>query len=355
MIKQLEYDFEDGTRVEFTKYMIDNGIIKNKKTGKILKYRKMDQYNVCTVRDDGGKPRDIRVGRAMASTFLGPPPSLAHTADHVDRDRGNDTLCNIRWSTRQEQNDNQDRPETYQSSFIIVKGDIEKTAQEWVDHLKAEQNHMGNEYNTYMFRHYAQKKQHGFSYKEYPDLPGEVWKKIIDSENKQGRWEISNMNRMKYITKHAENVLSEDRIGLSNGYPNICINGKKWLCHILSFMTFFPDDYANKKLGEIVLHEDDDKLDFRPHKLRIGTNSENSKDAYDNEKRNNMITSRMRCASYINGVLEREYAKQTDAETYLKSLGYEKARQGHISNMLKPETNRKSAYGRTWKICEITI
>jgi hypothetical protein len=32
MIKHLEYDFEDGTRVEFTKYMIDNGIIKNKKT-----------------------------------------------------------------------------------------------------------------------------------------------------------------------------------------------------------------------------------------------------------------------------------------------------------------------------------
>ena len=355
MIKQLEYDFEDGTRVEFTKYMIDNGIIKNKKTGKILKYRKMDQYNVCTVRDDDGKPRGIRVGRAMASTFLGPPPSLAHTADHVDRDRGNDRLNNIRWATRPEQNDNQDRTETYQSSFIIVKGDIEKTAKEWVVHLKAEKNHMGNEYNTYMFRHYAQKKQHGFSYKEYPDFIGEVWKKIIDSENVQGRWEISNMNRIKYITKHAENVLTTKRLGLNNGYPIICINGKKWLCHIISFMTFFPDDYANKKLGEIVLHEDDDKLDFRPHKLRVGNGSDNSRDAYNNGKRDNMITSRMSCASYINGVLEREYAKQSDAEIYLKSLGYEKARQGHISLMLNPETKRKSAYGRTWKRCEITI
>jgi hypothetical protein len=353
MIKQLVYDFEDGTRIEFTKYVIDGGIIKNKKTGKILKYRKLDKYNVCTVRDDCGKPRCIRVGRAMASTFLCSPPTLEHTVDHKNNNRDEDTVDNIRWLDKSGQSKNQDRPETYQSSFIIVKGDIEKTAKEWVDHLKAEKNHMGNEYNTYMFRHYAQKKQHGFSYKEYPDFIGEVWKKIIDSENAQGRWEISNMNRIKYITKHAENVLTTKRLGLNNGYPTITINGKQWFCHILSFMTFFPEQYNNKEPGELILHEDDDKLDFRPHKLRVGNGSDNSRDAYNNGKRDNMITSRMSCASYINGVLEREYVSQTDAEIYLKSLGYEKAKQGHISNMLNPKTKRKTAYGRTWKICEI--
>jgi hypothetical protein len=34
----------------------------------------------------------------------------------------------------------------------------------------------------------------------------------------------------------------------------------------------------------MVLHEDDDKEDFRPHKLRLGTRSDNAKDAHDNGK-----------------------------------------------------------------------
>ena len=29
-----------------------------------------------------------------------------------------------------------------------------------------------------MINHYAQKKQHGFAYKKYPDLLGEIWKDV---------------------------------------------------------------------------------------------------------------------------------------------------------------------------------
>ena len=306
-------------------------------------------YNTCSVTNNG-KRRSLLVGRAIASSIYGPPPTLAHTADHIDRNRENDTDDNIRWATNREQRDNQDRPETLKTAFLVDRhGENEKTFKEWADYLnsRGEKNHMGREYTDKMIKTYAQKKQHGFSYKEYPDLPGEIWKEIIDSMNTQGRWEVSDMNRMKYVTKHAENVLSGDRLGLINGYPTININGKPWLCHILAFMTFFPDEWANKKPDEMILHEDDDRLDFRPHKLRLGSRSDNTNDAYNNGKYDGTKSARMKCMSYIDGIYELMHDSQDDAAKYLKSIGYKNAATSAIGKVLSGD--RKSAYDRTWK------
>jgi hypothetical protein len=353
MINPLKYYSKDGTLTEFNKYTIENGIIKNEKGEPIAYRKKKDKYNTCSVYDDSGKQRILRVARAIASTMYGPPPTLAHTADHIDRNRGNDTDDNIQWATKLEQNTNQDRPETYKTAFLVGRyGKNEKTINDWIDYLnsKGEKNHMGREYTKDMIKMYAIHKQHGFSYKEYPDLPDEIWKEIIGSKNRKGRWEVSDMNRVKYVTNHAENVLSGDRLGLMSGYPTVKINGKHWLCHILSFMTFFPEDYANKKPNEIVLHEDDDPLDFRPYKLRLGTQSENAIDAHDNGKRDETKPARMKCVSYIDDIYEIMHDSQTEAVKYLRHIGYEKASNGRISDMLNPETTRKSAYGRTWKL-----
>jgi len=349
MSNPLKYYSKNGTLMVCNKYTIDNGVIKNEKGEPMAYHKNKGKYYTCGVIDDNGKERKLRVARAIASTMYGPPPTLKHTADHIDRNRENDTDDNIRWATDREQNDNQDRPETLKTAFIVDRYSEEKTVEEWADYLnsKDEKNPYGREYTSGMIQKYAQKKQHGFSYKEYPDLPGEIWKEIIDSKNKKGRWEISNMNRFKYITNHAENVLSGESLGLQNGYPSVGINGKKWYCHILAFMTFFPEEYANKKPDEIILHEDDDRLDFRPHKLRLGTHSDNSIDAYNNGKYDGSKRERMKCVSYIDGVYEIMHDSQSDAAKYLRHIGYKKASFGSISNALTDK--RKSAYDRTWK------
>jgi hypothetical protein len=235
------------------------------------------------------------------------------------------------------------------TAFVVDRyGENEKTVDEWIVHLKDEKNHMNREYSEKMIRHYAQRNQHGFSYKEYPDLPGEVWKEIARSKTKLGRWEISNMKRIKYVTKFAENVLSGERLGLLNGYPIININRKQWYCHILSLMTFFPEEWSAKKSNEIVLHEDDDKLDFRPHKLRLGSRSDNTIDAYNNGKYDDTKSARMKCVSYINGVYEIMHDSQEDAAKYLKSIGYKNAAPSAIRMVLYGD--RKTAYKRTWKL-----
>jgi hypothetical protein len=134
---------------------------------------------------------------------------------------------------------------------------------------------------------------------------------------------------------------------LRNGYPTIGINGRNMYCHILAFATFFPEEYASKKPHEIVLHNEDDKLDFRPHMLRLGTHSDNGIDAHDNGKHDGTKTARMKCASYINGVFEKAHESQYDAEEYLKSIWFEKASQRNICVALGGR--QKTAYGRVWK------
>ena len=352
MIKPLEYYFAKKGIIEhviFNKYTINEfGVVRNKNSGKDIAHQKIRDYNVIMLYDDFGKTHSIHVGRAIASTFLGPPPTPNHTADHINNKRPDyDALANIRWLDKSGQCRNQDRPKTYKSAFLVERYGEEKTFEEWVEYLKGEKNPFGREYTSNMINHYAQRKQYGFAYKTYHDLPGEVWKEIIDSKNKTGRWEISNMNRVKYATKHAENVLSDERLGLKNEYPVITINRKTLYCHILSFMTFFPEEYADKKPDEMVLHEDDDKTDFRPHKLRLGTSSENGKDAHKNGKYKNKKSEKIKCASYIDSVFEKDHVSQGDAVRYLKSKGYTKASEGNIGMALSGAY--KTAYGRTWE------
>jgi hypothetical protein len=349
-MQTLQYYFEDGRHIIFNKYTIKAGVIYNQRTGIALSGHKSGRYNACNVIDDNGNPYVIRVCRAIASTIHGPPPTTRHTADHIDRNTTNDTDINIRWLCKSGQRQNQDYPDTLKSSFIIVRDGVEKTAKEWVNHLKDEKNAFGNNYTIHSIKRYTQTKMFGFSYKEYPDLHGEIWKEITGSKNSNGKWEISNMNRVKYITKLAENVVSGDRLDRRGGYPKIFINGKTWFCHILAFMTFYPDEYAAKKTYEIVLHEDDDKLDFRPHKLRLGTRSENTNDAHMNRKYDGTKSARKKCASYIDGDFEKEYESRGDAVRYLKNIGYIKAKKGNIGSAISG--GLKTAYGRTWKSVE---
>lgn len=353
----LEYYFAGGCHVVLDKYTMDpSGNIIHNKSGKILSIHRDGEYNVCSVQDNYGKKRKIRLSRAIASTLLGPPPSSEHTADHIDRNTYNDTFENIRWLCKSGQANNQTRPKTVKSAFIIVKDGIEKNANDWVAHFKDEKNSFGREYTTDMLIKYAQKKQYGYSYKEYPDIPEEIWKEIGGSKTIRGRWEISNMNRVKYVTIHAENVLSGDRLGLdSSGYPFVKINGQHVRCHVLSFATFFPEDYAAKKINEIILHESDDKNDFRPHKLRLGTCSDNRQDAHDNGIYEGKKSSRVGCASYVDDVFEKEYTSQHEAVRYLFSIGFNKVNVSGISQTLKAYKDGKvsTRYDRTWRTCDI--
>lgn len=204
-----------------------------------------------------------------------------------------------------------------------------------------------------MIRYYARKKQHGFAYKEYPDLEGEKWERIEGSKTNRGdHWEISNKSRVKRVTKYASNVLWGNQLSCSNEYPTITINEKHWMCHILAFKTFHKKLWDDKKPGEMVLHKDDDKDDFRPHKLYLGMHADNMKDAHDNGKSDGTKSARKKCASYIDGIHEKDHLSQSDVAKYLKNKGCSKASIRSIIGSIGIALSGKwkTAYGRTWQI-----
>lgn len=133
----LKYYSEDGTLKIFDKYMLYHfGFIRNRKTGKVLQNINQGKYNKVSIETDDGKSYQIRIARAIASTFIGPPPSLEHTADHIDKNQDDDNIYNIRWATKSEQTDNRTMSAIQKSAIIIVKDGIEKTNKEWVEYLK---------------------------------------------------------------------------------------------------------------------------------------------------------------------------------------------------------------------------
>ena len=167
--KTLEYFYSNGKHVIFNKYIIDTlGVIKNKISGKMIAYKIIAKYQICGVLDDMGIKHTIRVGRSVASTFLGPPSTLKHTADHINsNEKTNDTLENIRWLGKLDQTLNQNRPETYKKCFIVVKDGVEKTIKDWVDYLKDTKTPFGNDYTSQVIHNYSKQNMLGFSYKEY--------------------------------------------------------------------------------------------------------------------------------------------------------------------------------------------
>jgi len=58
-------------------------------------------------------------------------------------------------------------------------------------------------------------------------------------------------------------------------------------------------------------------------------------------------SAQMKCASYIENVLEKEFDSQHDAAEYLRANGYPKANFTSISAVLRDKLG--SAYNRTWK------
>ncbi|AGE59575.1 hypothetical protein ATCVOR07043_922L [Acanthocystis turfacea Chlorella virus OR0704.3] len=111
-------------------------------------------------------------------------------------------------------------------------------------------------------------------------------------------------------------------------------------------MTFRPNEYASRLPSDIIMHKNDNKLDFNPFKLRLGSLSENGIDAHNNGRYNGMKKARKPVASYINGEFEKKHESIHDAIRYLKYIKYPKANIGNVYIALRDGVTR---YGRTWK------
>lgn len=81
----------------FSNYLVQNGgLVKNKKTGKILKPRKdkggRDRVNLS----QDGQVKTVHVYRLVAETYI-PNPNNYNTIHHIDHDKTNNVWYNLEW------------------------------------------------------------------------------------------------------------------------------------------------------------------------------------------------------------------------------------------------------------------
>jgi len=91
----------------FSKYMINrDGVIINKKKQQLATFI-VSGYYMLMLYDDKKNPHRVSVHRLIGLNFI-PNPENKPVIDHIDRNKLNNTLSNLRWATVQENRLNSD-------------------------------------------------------------------------------------------------------------------------------------------------------------------------------------------------------------------------------------------------------
>ena len=151
----------------------------------------------CSSTGSGGYSRPVKIhsknyiyGRLVLEAFGIPRPTDQHTVDHINRDRRDDRLENLRWATRTQQRENQARPSRrLRRPFVTRKvGSITELHMQTIDEAVAQTgcNEQGirNVLNP-SSRARTVPGFHGARYEFFLDedfsqenLPGEEWKPV---------------------------------------------------------------------------------------------------------------------------------------------------------------------------------
>ena len=137
----MEVNREDFRTIsEFTSYEVsDAGQVRRRETGKIMKLTESAYgYLVLNLYKDG-KPTQKKVHKLVAEAFSTNPENK-RTVDHIDANRKNNCIANLRFATHAENSRNMKR---HADNSSIYKGvSLYKRCNRWVARIKFTDKHI---------------------------------------------------------------------------------------------------------------------------------------------------------------------------------------------------------------------
>jgi hypothetical protein len=273
----------------FSKYEISNlGNIKVKKTSLILKPTIKGGYCCVRIVNDDNIQVSMKVHRVIALCYILNPENKA-TVDHIDHDKENNKVSNLRWATITEQNNNKKKKEIYglgvsrtvwridkETDEKIESYESIKSASKWVfdnNLTKVKDFNNGDNIKTTISAVAQGKNKTSYGYKwKYDDkndnkYKDEIWKNIPENLiNETKEYKISNYGRIKSPI----NRITEGHNN-KNGYLDFKISNKGYNLHRLVAKVFI-ENLDNK---EQVNHIDGNKKNNHINNLEWCTNQEN--------------------------------------------------------------------------------
>lgn len=248
----------------------NKGRIRNKFMNSLLSSKKsMNGYMEIVI-----DRKTYFVHRLVALAFI---PNLENkpTVDHVDRNRTNNNLENLRWNTVKEQTMNMkykyvipmrkiNRIDIKTDEVLQTHDNLEESIK-WIIYNKLSEstnkNSIRSHLSTSLNDESNTKSCYGYKWKYTvnEDIEGEIWKSIKDVMPKAADHLISNMGRIK----NAKNLIVDGSVRA--GYQMVYIGKeyKKQRLHILVAKLFIP----NPENKECVNHKNGIKTDNRVSNL----------------------------------------------------------------------------------------
>ena len=273
---------------DFPNYEISSkGRVKNIITNTFLKILKnASGYNRCNLCNDLIYKTFV-VHRLVAKEFIDNTENKP-TVDHIDKNRQNNCLGNLRWATHKEQNSNKNIPKRKYGNTLSIwridKNTNEKLelynslryASEWIinNNLSKIKN---NNYKSVMSKissvannniHCNTSFGYKWQFKEEIKEDQEIWKEISTSiTNYLKIYKVSSNGRIETSKNHIKKCFCK-----SNGYYVVSINSKLFYVHRLVALTFLE----NPENKEFVNHIDGNKLNNQLTNLEWTTCLENN-------------------------------------------------------------------------------
>ena len=273
---------------DYPNYSISNlGNVKNNKTGKFLKSCVKGGYLHISLTNDKIK-KTFKVHRLVALAFIENPENKSDV-NHKNKNKLDNTLWNLEWMTRRENNQHKCIGLIYKSNKnkkiirlskdnaeIIEKYNSIEDAGNWAFENKLTKNSHNGRNSIGNCVNGLSKTAYGFCwlYEKNENKENEEWreidlKKLFEKENDiDKKYFVSNLGRFK---NSFGTIMDNNYKVNENGYIRIFILKKTFVLHRLVALTFL--DNPEKK--EQVNHKDGNKLNNSIENLEWCNNKEN--------------------------------------------------------------------------------